>query len=328
MKHVTVYREPGVYAGWPANHGAWQWGNEFLVGFMRGQYARTGMHNIKWPYQKVLSRSLDGGLTWTLEIPNVDFEARDTEPAPEINFETDIIRVCGNYDHGGEECTRMGGFYLSSDRGRDWFGAFDFKINLKIHDWGTSRTCVIPNHNLVFLSAAHMDHWGSDWIYCAINRPTGLEFLSVVCEDDARAVMPAAVAVAGTTVVVARRRGTRRPGGWIDAFVSEDGGHKWHFAAHVADTGIHNGNPPALIEHNGVLYCAYANRSDKAVFVNTSNDLGASWHQTIILRKGECSDIGYPRLFKRTDGQLVCVYYWAQDNDDQQHIEATIFGGK
>lgn len=40
MEHRTVYAEHGMYAGWPANHGAWQWGDEFLVGFMRGPYKK------------------------------------------------------------------------------------------------------------------------------------------------------------------------------------------------------------------------------------------------------------------------------------------------
>lgn len=38
LVHGEVYTELDIYAGWPANHGAWQWGNEFLVGFLRGKY--------------------------------------------------------------------------------------------------------------------------------------------------------------------------------------------------------------------------------------------------------------------------------------------------
>ena len=28
MQHVTVYRDPNRYAGWPANYGMWAWGDE------------------------------------------------------------------------------------------------------------------------------------------------------------------------------------------------------------------------------------------------------------------------------------------------------------
>ena len=32
-KNVLVYKEPGRFGGWPANHGIWSWGNEIVVGF-------------------------------------------------------------------------------------------------------------------------------------------------------------------------------------------------------------------------------------------------------------------------------------------------------
>ena len=38
MKHVTLYREEGRYAGWPANYGIWCWENEIVVGFTVGTH--------------------------------------------------------------------------------------------------------------------------------------------------------------------------------------------------------------------------------------------------------------------------------------------------
>lgn len=328
VRHVKVFGEQGIYAGWPANHGAWQWGDELLVGFLRGAHVEHRMHNIEEPFQKVLSRSLDGGETWLVEEPKVDFEASTLTAAPNFDLSRSIIRVCGNYDHGGEYCARAGGFYVSEDRGKSWTGAYSFdglERLMTAGRHGTSRTCVLAERKLVFLSAAARHHWGSDWVYCAFHDGERFALKAIVCDDDARAVMPAAAEVDGRIVVVMRRRGTRRPGGWIDAFGSDDGGETWQFLGHVADTGIHNGNPPALVEVNGRLLCAYGNRSDRAIFVNTSDDRGRTWRQAIMLRRGDCSDIGYPRLFKRTDGNLVCVYYWADVPDDHQSIQATIF---
>ena len=37
-KHVLVFGEDGKFAGWPAGHGMWSWGNEILVGFSVGAY--------------------------------------------------------------------------------------------------------------------------------------------------------------------------------------------------------------------------------------------------------------------------------------------------
>ena len=42
MRHVVVYREPGRFAGWPANGGMWAWGNELLVGFRQGYMDLAG----------------------------------------------------------------------------------------------------------------------------------------------------------------------------------------------------------------------------------------------------------------------------------------------
>ena len=33
MKHVIVYRNKERYAGWPANYGIWNWGDEIVTGF-------------------------------------------------------------------------------------------------------------------------------------------------------------------------------------------------------------------------------------------------------------------------------------------------------
>ena len=73
VQHVTVYHEPGRFGGWPANHGMWIWGNELLVGFSAGYYKDNGpnYHAIDHdkPEEHLLARSLDGGLTWTIENP-------------------------------------------------------------------------------------------------------------------------------------------------------------------------------------------------------------------------------------------------------------------
>ena len=34
--HKVVYEKEGRFAGWPANHGMWSWGNEMVVGFDAG----------------------------------------------------------------------------------------------------------------------------------------------------------------------------------------------------------------------------------------------------------------------------------------------------
>jgi len=73
IKNVKVFYEKGMFGGWPANFGIWNWGNEILVGFAKGYYKDLGpkMHNIdrNKPELHLLARSLDGGETWKIEDP-------------------------------------------------------------------------------------------------------------------------------------------------------------------------------------------------------------------------------------------------------------------
>lgn len=330
--------EPGIvcadsrlYCGWPANHGAWQWGDEFLVGFIRGRYKVKSMHNIDQDtMRKVFARSLDGGRTWAIEEPSADFEciAPICNPGA-IDPSRHILRVCGVYDHGGDYCHEAGGYYVSDDRGRNWAGPYLFNGLTTAHFSGdlinTSRTAVVGN--LVFLSNGQRDIWGTDATFCAeIRNQHGrsyFHFKGEVCADNARAVMPAVAETGGRIVATLRRRKSGVREGWIDAFGSDDSGATWRKLGLVDVTGGHNGNPSALIAlPDGRLVCAYGNRDDGAMVCAISDDRGETWRPRL-LRSGGKSDIGYPRLFLRSDGTLVCVYYWADDERPAQHIAAT-----
>src|ERR1700678_3870704 len=72
VEQVKVYSEPGRFAGWPANHGIWSWGDEILVGFSRGYDKDNGPDyhiDPAMPEDFMLARSTDGGVTWTIEEP-------------------------------------------------------------------------------------------------------------------------------------------------------------------------------------------------------------------------------------------------------------------
>ncbi len=342
IEHSTVFAQDDIYAGWPANHGAWQWGDEFLVGFMQGPWCATGMHNICEPMVKKQARSLDGGKTWVVEDPGVDFEARTIAPAPPFSLKDSIIRVCGVYDHGGEACDTRGGFYLSKDRGHTWEGAYSFGSSLFDPPCqNTSRTAVLGD--LVFVSAAIIRQWGSDYTFCM--RHTGSEFLAsgVVCKewfnDNAdpvrqydpstvigysRCVMPAVAQVDGRIVACCRRRDGRRT--FIDSFGSDNDGRTWKHLSLVSNVPTNNGNPPALLAIGNRLVCAYGHRSTKTIRMKISADRGETWGDHLVIRKGQDVDIGYPRLFARPDSTVVCVYYWS-DAGEPQRIEATAITG-
>lgn len=330
MRHVTVYGHPEQYAGWPANHGAWQWGDEFLVGFMRGRYdADRSMHKIAEPFELMQARSLNGGDDWTVEqtgIPLEQFAHTIHGRCEDLDLQHRIIKVRGVYDHGGDFVDEGGCLYVSSDRGRSWVGPYRFSgITQSMFadpEQCTARTRTLGD--LVFLSRAKRYLWGSDSVFCARHVGDGrFEFVSTVCDDQARAVMPAIARIGDRIVCLMRRRSSQRQGGWIDAFGSDDDGRSWRFLAEVARTGWENGNPPALIADGDRVVCAYGNRNDCEMHARSSKD-GENWSVPMVLNAGKCSDIGYPQLFRRTDGDLVCVYYWSA-NGEPQHIIATHF---
>ncbi len=73
VQRVEVYSEPGRFAGWPANHGIWSWGDEILVGFSRGYDKDNGADyhiDADRPEDFLLARSKDGGAAWSIEQPN------------------------------------------------------------------------------------------------------------------------------------------------------------------------------------------------------------------------------------------------------------------
>jgi BNR repeat-like domain len=256
----------------------------------------------------------------------------DTPPdAPSFHLGGDtIIRACGVYDHGGDECFEPGGFYKSVNRGKSWDGPYRFtglEQHLVYDDYiCTARTRTVGD--LVFLSRGQRLIWGTDETFCARHDGVKFNFVSTVLGDDARAVMPAAAQVGGRIVVTMRRRKSAVREGWVDAVHSDDGGATWSKPRMVGATGGRNGNPPALAAlPDGRLVCCYGNRDFGSMVCSVSEDSGETWRAMLIRDGSEAhdnfKDIGYPQLFVRSDGTPICVYYWAYQETPQQHIAAT-----
>lgn len=333
MRNAIVFSEPNVYAGWPANHGAWQWGNELAVGFITGAYQPRGMHSVAFPLHKRIARSLDGGETWNTPADSFAFK-------PRVNNTTDgvidwahpdlALRFCGDYDHGGDS-TRKGGFYQSYDRGHTWTGPFrvqgPWDDNTKI--MCTARTNYLQARRMVFLAAGHKDTWGADRAFVAVWEKDRFEFKGWI--DDAgvhRCVMPAVAEAHDMLFAACRRKDGKRC--WIELYGSRTG-DAWVPLCEVAETGYHNGNPPALCSlADGDLCLIYGQRTH-AVMIAHRIHAGKPGPAVLIRgddyqdATGDHHDIGYPQVFQRPDGKVVAVYYWATAERPHQHIAATIF---
>ena len=143
VRHVIVYKEEGRFAGWPANHGIWSWGDEILVGFSRGTYKDRGpFHHIDHdrPEEFLLARSRDGGVTWSVEQPNPpgalagtpgmrhgkmppDAIRRSSPPPLDepIDFTHPDFAMTVRMENSNNGASR---YYYSYDRGHTWRGPF------------------------------------------------------------------------------------------------------------------------------------------------------------------------------------------------------------
>jgi hypothetical protein len=338
-QHVMIFDEPGRFGGWPANNGIWCWGDEIVVGLIHGYYRASELHHsiVKTkPMTFVLARSMDGGVTWTIEDPE-NFVADGDKPKKrtgDINFTHPDFALRCNWN----------GFWVSYDRCRTWSGPYMFP------DFGreklTARTdyIVYGEKDCLFMMATEekdVQAQLQDYAFCARTTDGGktFEFISWITEQDLRrSVMPSTVRISENHLISALRRRHDIPypnmpplqTNWIDVYESFDHGKTWTFLSKVADTdrGKRNGNPPSMLQlSDGRLCVTYGYRSIPfGIRAKLSSDNGKTWSKEIHLRDdAKTWDIGYTRSVQRSDGKIVTVYYYTTDEYVEQHIAATIW---
>lgn len=345
VDHVTVWRETGRYGGWPANHGIWHWGDEILVGFTAG-VLKTGdpmRHPIDRSAgeQHVLSRSLDGGRTWRMEVP----AALQPPPRPErravtgeplrlptvrtltapLDFTAPDLALTFRAAHG----TAGAWLFVSRDRGREWTGPFQVPaFDTPGLDPRTDYLALGPRHLLVLITALKTD--GKEGRPLAIEtRDGGLTWQRlgwIGPETEGFRIMPATALLGANHVftVIRRRDDTRHS---LEGYRSVDAGATWTATDVVAaDTG--RGNPASLVRlADGRLCCVYGYRAEPfGMRVVTSRDDGRTWSAPRTLREDAADwDLGYPRSIVRPDGRIVSVYYFNDASGPERYIAATIW---
>lgn len=349
VQHIKVFAEPGLFGGWPANHGIWSWGDEILVGFSAGVMKDLGdeRHNIdrEKSERHLLARSLDGGLSWKIEDPS---EKGALIPAgkslhgivPPGQSERPWKECAGGIDFTHPDfamTVRMtdnhigpSRFYYSVDRGHDWNGPF------RLPDVGTNgiaaRTDYIVNSQrelMLFVTAGKSDkREGRPMAMQTSDSGRSFQFLSWIGDEMAAgyAIMPSTVRLSEHELLCAVRCRVGKKS-WIDCFRSVDNGRSWKIDSTPAtDTG--EGNPPSMIRMaDGRVCLTYGYRaSPYGIRARISSDRGHSWQEEIHLRDdGGGRDVGYPRTVQRLDGKLVTVYYFHDNPKGDRYIAATIW---
>lgn len=333
-ENVIVYREPGRYGGWPANHGLWQWGDEIVVGFTATWYRETTTdHRIDRtkPSYEVQARSVDGGRTWKTE-EDLPFSDRKTEAEPKalvepIDFTTADFALMFRFGglHVGPSW-----FYTSVDRCKSWQGPFRFAVE-GVEGISTRTDLVVlgPRDCLMFGSCAKLSDNKEGRVFCARTLDGGLtwKLVSLIGEEPPAggfAIMPSTVRLPSGALLTAIRRG--KPEMNIQIWRSDDLGATWSQLGDV--TGNIGGNPPAmLLLGDGRVCVTYGHRrKPTGVRARISADEGRTWSPEIILRDdGFDGDLGYPRSVLRPDGRVLTVYYFNGPRGEDRAIEGTFW---
>lgn len=364
MKHVTVHREPGRYAGWPANYGIWAWGDEIVVVFTRGYVNPAGGFHARdttRPFLPVQARSLDGGLTWETapmpcDLPGGRGLSADEHMDPELRAATALANGCenrpaacpGDVDFTHPDlalmCARTGlgagtvaWFYLSTDRCHTWRGPY------ALPDFGLpgveARTDYLvsgPRTCSLFLTATKDSGGEGGHVFMARTTDGGATWRYVARVtpeyDDGWAIMPSSVRLDSGRIVTAVRCSGAGPSvtakKWIDLYASDDDGVTWRYLGRPAPDMGRGGNPPALVKlPDGRLCLVYGYRNPPyALRARLSADDGESWGDEVTLREGAGNhDLGYPRVIVRPDGAVVAAYYWNDAADGERYIAATVW---
>ncbi|HEY1081886.1 MAG TPA: sialidase family protein [Prosthecobacter sp.] len=333
-ENVIIYKEPGRYGGWPANHGLWQWGDELVVGFTSTWYKSTTTdHRIDRtkPSYEFQARSMDGGKTWKTE-ENVPFADRKKEAKPtplteplDFTAPDSAVKFCFGGLHAGPSW-----FYTSVDRCKTWRGPYVFDVE-GVEGICTRTDLIILGSRdcLMFGSCGKKNDGKEGRVFCARTTDGGLKwkFVSYIGEEPQPggfAIMPSTVRTKDGTLLTTIRMG--KPKASIELWRSSDLGQNW---THVgAVTGNIGGNPPAtVLLPDGRLCVTYGYRQKPCgMRARISADEGKTWLPEIIIRDdGFDADLGYPRALVRPDGKIFNVYYYNGPREDDRAIESTFW---
>jgi len=253
VEHVEVYREPGRFAGWPANYGIWSWDDAeivlgFTLGYMKAEEGLFHLRDRERPFTAMQARSLDRGRTWTAQpfpgrIPgNRGLLSADEHVVAVLSLEHALLQPecvnrptpCpGGINFAAPGFAFMAGrtglqqgassyFYTSQDRCQTWDGPY--ALPMFGQTAVAARTDYLPldTHDcLVFLTGNKADG-NEGQTFCARTTDGGATFVFVSyigpeIHGKDWAIMPASVRLSDGGILVARRRG--KP---------VDGDRPWH----------------------------------------------------------------------------------------------------
>lgn len=331
--HVLVFREEGRFAGWPANHGIWSWGDEILVRFNVGWLEQKGekehAYDANAPIgpEFVWSRSMDGGLTWKVEWRE-SMKSRITwiansppgpaslaeEPRDFLNPDT-ILFIRGEH------------WSYSTDRGKSWKGWYPLPEN-DPRFRTTSRYLIDGPSTVTAFVESDPSEMQKILVFRTVDGGSTWKLVSRIGDpgpEKGFVARASPVRLSPSEIVVAVRRGSPHR---IEIYRSSDNGLTWKLiSTTVTDSGGTTPNMFKLSDGRFVLIYGFRRlKEESGIRARISEDQGRTWGEEFVLRGPAGNfDIGYPLTVRRADGKLVTVYYYNDDPSEERYIAATIW---
>ncbi len=332
-QHTVVYKENDRFAGWPANNGIWNWGDEIVVGFTLGYHKKNprGGHDIDGdkPSGPMQARSMDGGETWKAEKPSF---------LDEKGKVGSVQKLAKPIDFSNPDLAlrfRSNQFFVSQDRCHTWAGPYELPKFGRPELLARTDYLVEGKQRVTAFVAAAKKSGSEGQPLCIRTEDGGITWNLVgwIGEQPPQsygyAIMPATVRVGETGYLSMIRRGGTFDGQkkwWLEAFLSPDDGKSWYM---LDEPQIDNaGNPATLTRlEDGRLALTYGwRKSPYGMRARLSSNDGQSWSREFSLRSdGGSWDIGYPRTVQRADGKLVSIYYFHEADQPLRYIACTIW---
>ena len=367
--HVVVCKSDTTYCGHPVEAGEiYNFGNgEITCMHLHADcvytddtalwHGQTGVHARA---KILLTRSLDGGLTWPESGHTVVFDqgqplekqreilsCRATgQNTPPLTSST-IFHFGKSFsgDEIGEGMHQVVPFVMrSEDKGRTWSKEFAIPVN-NAYTFYQAATLSIRQGNVVMNPFEVSTYPGADnntdeatmysVMYRSEDHGVTWEFMSVIARDplgEDSYSYPCAVDL-GNGKLLATTGNWRVPNWrtrWISVCHSYDNGLNWTQPVRIQSFGV---SPYTVVLRDGRVLIIYARRTPetlRGIFGIVSNDEGATWSSEFLLRNDASGgDIGYPVATQLDNGDIFTAYYYmVQDGlprGGARHIAGTIF---
>ncbi|MBL9214009.1 MAG: exo-alpha-sialidase [Opitutaceae bacterium] len=315
---------------------------------------KTGAGHVGKAGRSSLSRSRDGGLTWSEPVTAFDLpDADDSLDACAQLRDGTLVFAAVSYRWRGEKYSyadwRADTYVIrSSDRGETWTPPA--KVDIAPFTWAYpfGRILELPDGELIMtlfggylpvslsgtpeddkddetralrrLGDAKPEAQRGDFSFLLRSRDGGRTWgdASVIARDHNEVC---AIRLADGRLMAAIRHSDR--GGRLDATFSSDGGRTWSPPAPLTRNRQHPADLLAL--RNGDILLSYGERNKPyGVQAVVSRDQGATWdfgHRYLLAADGDHGDLGYAVTVERADGKLVTIYYVVYGQEGRFRME-------